>query len=240
MPSGRRPSPFRLLRAVMRLADLARADGSLRRDGGDCWNLKQLAEHMGMAKAPALDALAWLTAEGRLAVTKGKPSAYGRGVDERRLIVPTIHESSSGLNKPTVHLTSSDVSQSSHDNPRFTNPVATVQKTVGHGSTVDLSREPHPGIPGTPGNTRPINSQSFSAGRADETQPGRESVDRPTTAVSTSSSSFSAERINTDASVNPLQPECPRCHSRLTLNVLATGERRGRCMRCQFRFELPT
>jgi hypothetical protein len=88
MPSGHRRAPFRLLVACMGLAEIARADGSLRPAGGSFWNAQQLADHMAMSKSVAIDTLAWLAQTGWLNVTKGKPTAEGLGVDERRLVLP--------------------------------------------------------------------------------------------------------------------------------------------------------
>jgi hypothetical protein len=64
---------------------MARADGSLR-GGRDWWNVKQLAEAMGMTHNTAADTLDWLGAMGRL-TTERRPTvtADGRLPDIRRL-----------------------------------------------------------------------------------------------------------------------------------------------------------
>jgi hypothetical protein len=136
----------------MGLADNSRADGALKRGGpdGTYWTLKQLADKMGMAKGPAIDTLVWLKQEGWLAVRKGKPTAEGLGVDERRLIRPTVHSSIPLVNQPTVHGSNTEANQGEND-PRSTNRAATVHKPPSHGSHVDLDGELHPGEPGTPG-----------------------------------------------------------------------------------------
>jgi hypothetical protein len=152
MPSKKRRSTFRLLRALMGLADNSRADGSLKANGpdGTYWTLRQLADKMGMAKAPALDTLDWLKEEGWLAVKKGKPTAHGLGVDERRLIRPTVHESSLEANQPMVHEPNLEANPGLRK-PRSTNVAARVHQSPRHGSSVEVNRELHPGSPGTPG-----------------------------------------------------------------------------------------
>jgi hypothetical protein len=99
MPSGRRRSAFRLLRACMGLAQLARADGKLKVPVGNYWNIKQLAAEMGMAHSTAEDTLRWLEGAGRLTKTRGTTNEYGRGTDMRCLVLTEAcgQESSSTL-----------------------------------------------------------------------------------------------------------------------------------------------
>jgi hypothetical protein len=154
MPSGKRRSPFRLLQAMIGLADMARADGRLKAGDGSYWTLKQLADAAGMSKSVAVDTLDWLEREGWLAVEKGRPTDRGAGVDERRLVVnQSVQQSSSEVNQPSVHESSSEVNRPGAPSApagRFTSGQRSVHKSAVVGSRVEFDGEPLPGIPGSP------------------------------------------------------------------------------------------
>lgn len=148
MPSGRRRSAGRLLRADMGLAQVARADGDLRPAGGDFYNVKQLAVFMGMSKPTAIDHLAWLEQDGLMSVVKGKPTSMGLGVDERRLVLPTVKDPISAFDQGSVKDPISMLDQGSDG--------ATVKESgshgksplLSHGQRVDLNGLRHPVFPG--------------------------------------------------------------------------------------------
>jgi hypothetical protein len=87
MPSGRKRSAFRLLRACLGLADMARADGALKGAHADYWTRDQLAKAMGMSRKAAGDTLAWLEQNGRLHTTTGVLTTEGRQPNLRHLVL---------------------------------------------------------------------------------------------------------------------------------------------------------
>ncbi len=140
MPSGRRRSAFRLVCACMGLADMARADGTLR-GNRDWWNVKQCAAAMGMAHSTAEDTLNWLEAGGRLAKTPGAWTEYGRGTDMRSLVLTQAYgqASSSTLAQPLA-----PISGTPNANVTLT-PSANV--TLEPNANVELKRWPTPSKP---------------------------------------------------------------------------------------------
>ncbi len=168
MPSDHLRSSGRLLRACVGLAEIARADGSLRPAGGSFWNAQQLADHMAMSKSVAIDTLAWLAEQGWMSVVEGKPTKFGLGVDERRLVLPTVHQVISEVNRPTVHDPSSGVNHgiagvasaaTVHKSPSHGSP-----PLLSHGSPVDLNGERHPVFPEFPV-SRPTEEEVQARGR---------------------------------------------------------------------------
>jgi hypothetical protein len=140
MPSGRRRSAFRLVCACMGLADMARADGTLR-GNRDWWNVKQCAAAMGMAHSTAEDTLKWLEAGGRLAKTPGAWTEYGRGTDMRSLVLTQAYgqASSSPLAQPLT-----PISGTPNANVTLT-PSANV--TLEPNANAELERWPTPLLP---------------------------------------------------------------------------------------------
>jgi hypothetical protein len=132
MPGSGSRSPARLLRACMGLADAARPDGSLKASGreGTYWSAKQLAKFMAMSKPTALDTLAWLEQCGLMTKTKGLPTKYGLGVDERHLVRASVKESSSVVDQRS-------------DQPRSKNQGASVKKPGVLGKRVEFIALPH-------------------------------------------------------------------------------------------------
>jgi hypothetical protein len=86
MPSGRRRSAGRLLRACLGLVEFARADGKLKGTHADYWSIKQLAPMMATSERTAPDILAWLEQSGRMSKARGAWTEYGRGTDIRCLV----------------------------------------------------------------------------------------------------------------------------------------------------------
>ncbi len=86
MPSGRRRSAGRLLRACLGLVEFARADGKLKGTHADYWSIKQLAPMMATSERTAPDILAWLEQSGRMSKARGAWTEYGRGTDMRCLV----------------------------------------------------------------------------------------------------------------------------------------------------------
>jgi AraC-like DNA-binding protein len=132
MPSGRRRSARRLLRACMGLCEMSRGDGSLRPAGGSPWSLAQLAREMGMSRNTATDVLDWLESTGRLVKVTGERTADGRLADARQLVLPNAQQMSSALSNGA----SAQPAISTVTEPMLKNPGGNAQKTGGHGSII--------------------------------------------------------------------------------------------------------
>jgi hypothetical protein len=164
MPSGHRRASGRLLRAGIGLAQVARADGDLRPPGGGFWSAKQLALAMSLAERQTLDTLAWFAQEGWLTVTKGKTTAEGQGVDERRLLLPRHPQPISPGNQPQLPqpVSMGNLETEGAQLPKRGSPAS--PSLLSPASPVDLNGDALPVFPGFPV-SRPTEEEVQARGR---------------------------------------------------------------------------
>jgi hypothetical protein len=150
MPSGHRRSARRLLRACMGVAEMARADGSLRPAGGSPWSISQLAQAMKLSRDSATDTLEWLEWMGRLSKVQGPLTADGRTADERRLVLANVEQTLSALGNGSNVEQASSTSGIGEPEPVPNKPGAYVEKSPslcltneGPAPNVELNRSTH-------------------------------------------------------------------------------------------------